>query len=93
MSDSEVCWRSMREVGGAMAQYYTATSLSQHNNNIINMKDTDGGYSLLGYPGGGGGGGGYDVGEQCEPGDHYLHSVRIQHAAARQTQDHRRPGK
>ena len=38
---------------------------------------------------------GYEVGGDCEAGEHrehYLHTVRLQHAATR-TQEHRRPGK
>ena len=59
-----------------------------HNNNIVSMKDADASYSLLGYSGAG-----YDGGEGCDGGEHYLHAVRLQHVARGQTQEHRRPGK
>ena len=58
------------------------------------LQDTEAGYSLLGscYPAVSAG---YEVGGECEAGEHrehYLHTVRLQHAATR-TQEHRRPGK
>merc|ERR1712241_585728 len=82
--------RTVRE----MAQYYTAIT-HHHNNNIVNMKETEGvGYSLVGYTGPG-----YDVSDQstCEGGpdpadSHYLHSVRLQHVSSVSRQEHRRPG-
>ena len=56
----------------------------------LKFQDSDG-YALLGYTGASAAG--YDVGDQCEPNEHYLHSVRLQQAASRQSQEHRRPGK
>ena len=57
------------------------------------LQDTEAGYSLLGscYPAVSAG---YEVGGECEGEhrEHYLHTVRLQHAATR-THEHRRPGK
>ena len=59
---------------------------------ITCVQDTEAGYSLLGscYPAVSAG---YEGGGECEAGEHYLHTVRLQHAASRSAQDHRRPGK
>ena len=78
-----------------MGLFETAPHLRIYHPSCINtacVQDTEAGYSLLGgcYPAVSAG---YEGGGECEAGEHYLHTVRLQHAASRSAQDHRRPGK